>query len=64
MFVYFRQNVESSWFGISLFEKLFSFVLNETVFVQSFNEEFYKCLDFTSNVSVESSVQLAIVKLS
>ena len=42
----------------------FSFVVNENVFVQSFNEEFYTCLDVTSNVSVESSVELSIVKLS
>lgn len=32
--------------------------------MQSFNEEFYTCLDVTSNVSVESSVELSIVKLS
>ena len=55
---------ESSWFAISLYEKLFSFVVNETVFVQSFNEEFYTSLDVTSNVSVASSVELSIVKLS
>ena len=52
MFVYFRWNVESAWFGISLYEKLLSFVVNETVFVQSFNQEFYTCLDVTSNVNL------------
>lgn len=44
-----------------MYEKLFSFVVNETVFVQSFNEEFYTCLDETSNVGVELSVELSIV---
>jgi len=33
LFVYFRQNVESSRFGVSLYEKFLSFVVNDTVFV-------------------------------
>ena len=64
MFVYFRWNVESTWFGISLYEKSFSFVVNEAICVQSFNIEFYTCLDVTSNVNVKASVELSIVKLS
>ena len=41
-----------------------SIVVNEAICVQSFNVEFYTCLDVTSNVSVKASVELSIVKLS
>ena len=61
--IYFGQNVETSGFGVRLYQETFSVVVNDFVTKHTFNVDLYP-LDVIGNIVVKRSVEFGVIELS
>ena len=61
--MYFGKNVETSGFGVRLYQETFSVVVNDFVTKHTFNVDLYP-LDVIGNIVVKRSVEFGVIELS